>query len=489
MPSKSLFRMIPAWLGFIILPASTFAQTSILSFSTDESCIISKLTAEDHEVTGTDLAGSWSNVLADLTSQLPEAANIDALDYLNEKAVYFSLDSTSRVVDAIYDDEDIIFWNGSAFSMAWDGSANGLPECADIDALHIVNKSPLSFLFSIDGNANLTGVGFVNDEDIVSFNGSIFVDVPFAGSSEGIPRNADLDALAVRSDTEWIMSFDVPLLVDKIFADDADLLVWNPVKASFETSLWFDASGQAIADNVDLNASRASSDPTPTATPTPTPTPTPPPSEDNYEENDSLATGWYPDPERDWADEWLSTIDGIGVSKDMDWYKIFVEDGHKHILVDCRFTHADGNIDIALYTEGGRKQDSLSLTDNEYIDYTAKETNRFYWILVTGDYAGNTYDLWWNDLDPSVTPTPTPSPTPTPTPTSSPTPTPTPTTSPSATATPTPTASPTPPDVNDIVDYLLGLISPTPSEKDAMDTNGDGDVDAADVIFLVLSGG
>ena len=521
-------------LAFIPAPAVE------LSISTDEDCIISSLSPHDHEIIQTNLAGSWSNILSSLTSQLPACSNLDAIEYKSDNKVYFSLEEDTLIGATVYADEDIILWNGSVFSLAWDGSSNGLPPCVNLDALAVTSESPLEFLFSLDGTANLTGVGWICDEDVISFKtGSGFNGLPFDGSEEGIPLQADLDGLAVLSSTEWLMSFDVPLVIGALSVDDADLVVWNPVSSQFATSLWFDASSNSVPDNVDVDAVAVmpAPTPTPTSTPTPTPTPTPTgtatptptPSDDSYEQNDALATAWYPD--RDWANEWLSTINGQGIQWDNDWYKIWVESGKQKIIVDCRFTHANGNIDIALYTETGRKKESAGTVDNEYLEYTAPVGDMYYHILVYGANSGNTYDLWWNDVNPSITPTPTAtviptptstatptptetviptptstatetviptptgtatptptgteSPTPTPTGTSTPTPTETLIPTPTATATPTITASPTPTPSNDMremIDYLLGRLSGV-----AHDKNLDGNYDVSDIIWMIVN--
>ncbi|KKQ34809.1 MAG: hypothetical protein US52_C0046G0003 [candidate division WS6 bacterium GW2011_GWA2_37_6] len=51
-----------------------------------------------------------------------------------------------------------------------------------------------------------------------------------------------------------------------------------------------------------------------------------------------------------------------------------------------RFTDSQGDIDLGLYNSVGTLLDSSAGTaDNEYIDYTVSN-------------AGNTYDLWWDDI-------------------------------------------------------------------------------------------
>ncbi len=96
---------------------------------------------------------------------------------------------------------------------------------------------------------------------------------------------------------------------------------------------------------------------------------------------------------------WLSNINGYGIQADDDWYKIYVTSGYHRVLIDCRFTDADGDIDIALYNSSRttRLDRSVSTTNNEYIDYTVP-TGGTYYIKVYYGNAGNTYNLWWDDI-------------------------------------------------------------------------------------------
>jgi len=118
--------------------------------------------------------------------------------------------------------------------------------------------------------------------------------------------------------------------------------------------------------------------------------------DDVYEENDERLTAWHPG--YDWEGMWLSDIQGLANQFDDDWYQIDVDPGSTLIQVDCRFTHAEGDIDISLYNPSGSfVAGSNSETDNEFISYSTSISGTFY-ILVHYGNAGNTYDLWWEDV-------------------------------------------------------------------------------------------
>lgn len=128
-----------------------------------------------------------------------------------------------------------------------------------------------------------------------------------------------------------------------------------------------------------------------------------PTGDDNYENNDSLAAAY------DFSTEetWLSSIAGLGVQMDEDWYKIQVwPAGNERVQIDCRFSHEAGDIDVELYNSAGSMLAfSRGIWDNEFIEYTVPTTGVYY-IKVYYANAGNVYDLWWDDMPPIAGPMP-----------------------------------------------------------------------------------
>ena len=122
--------------------------------------------------------------------------------------------------------------------------------------------------------------------------------------------------------------------------------------------------------------------------------------DDPYEENDSRETAHDLSATRG---AWLSDLLGYGIQNDNDWYKIHVTSGSERILVDLRFTHNEGDIDLSLFDADGNMLDySNSITDNEYIDYEVPAGGDYY-LKVYYDNAGNQYDLWWDAVQASQT--------------------------------------------------------------------------------------
>ncbi len=95
------------------------------------------------------------------------------------------------------DDADIYSWNGSSYSRVWDASANGLPGNADVDGMDRVDGSHLYLSFTA-GSTAVPSLGSVQDEDVVYRNGSTW-SVYFDGTAHGLGGNGalDVDALDV----------------------------------------------------------------------------------------------------------------------------------------------------------------------------------------------------------------------------------------------------------------------------------------------------
>ena len=118
--------------------------------------------------------------------------------------------------------------------------------------------------------------------------------------------------------------------------------------------------------------------------------------EDNYEPNNSLAGAFTGLPKG----VWLSSVDGPGYQGDVDWYKTVVADDTKRrIVVDCTFTHSEGDINIALYNFSGTQLYFNSTTnDNEQIDFVVPSTGTYYVRVTSFEYMESAYDLCWNTM-------------------------------------------------------------------------------------------
>ncbi len=121
------------------------------------------------------------------------------------------------------------------------------------------------------------------------------------------------------------------------------------------------------------------------------------PKEDAYEENDSISAA-YDISTRERV--WLENTNGLGIQADEDWYRIYVNSGYQRVYIYADFLNVEGDIDISLYNSlGQRLAVSETYTDGEIIDYIVSSGGTYYIRVYYGNQA-NTYDLWWDDLQP-----------------------------------------------------------------------------------------
>lgn len=113
--------------------------------------------------------------------------------------------------------------------------------------------------------------------------------------------------------------------------------------------------------------------------------------DDGYEENDSLATAY------DWTggeNDWITALQG-----DDDWYRIILT--APRVLIECQFSHIEGNIDIQLVNSSGTVvAQSRSTTDDESINIVVPMDDPTYYVRVFLGNKCNTYRLYWDDVAP-----------------------------------------------------------------------------------------
>lgn len=123
--------------------------------------------------------------------------------------------------------------------------------------------------------------------------------------------------------------------------------------------------------------------------------------EDAYEQNDTRASAFDL---RGTPGRWLNTIAGLGAQFDDDWYRIFAPTGAEQLTIVLLFTHALGDIDLALVDDSGNTlTTSTGTVDNESIPrFVVPDGNRSYFIRVYYKDRGTPYNLLWRFAPPDA---------------------------------------------------------------------------------------
>lgn len=226
----------------LTIPAPcTLAATALanLSYAPDISVAVTATTTLNDETVAIDnRAGVVTPV--DL-GVLPANVAVDGFHRLDAGIVLFSLDTTAALGNLIVRPGDVVRYNGIGYSLEFDASAAGLPDNLNIDA---VSRRDTLLILAFDTAVVLNGILF-QDEDLAGFNGTAFT-MEFDGSAAGIAAGLALDAAEVLGNGQLLLSFDGSGQAGSnvVFADE-DVLEYTVTSAIWE--LAFDGSAAVAA--------------------------------------------------------------------------------------------------------------------------------------------------------------------------------------------------------------------------------------------------
>lgn len=170
-----------------------------------------------------------------------------------EDVVYLTTDSNGNAGNIAFNDEDILRYSGSndVWTVAFDGSARGIPASADIDAfLYNDGRLVLSFADTV----TLPGVGTVAPTDLVVYlpNTDSYI-LAFDGSDVGLDNasSEDIDAIAVSPTGQLLVSITGNGSVAGLSVADEDLLAFDANSFGANTSgswtVYFDGSDAQLS--------------------------------------------------------------------------------------------------------------------------------------------------------------------------------------------------------------------------------------------------
>jgi hypothetical protein len=216
--------------------AGTAQAINTATVSPDITVDLSGTILDDQLVGDDDLAGT---VIAVSLGSLPDASDVNAY-YLESDSndELFSLDVTADLGGLTAHRGDVVRYDGSIYTLEFDASAKGVPDGVVTDAVAIVGSD---LLLSFDTTVALGGNTY-DDEDLVRFDGSTFT-LFFDGSANGVPRSLDLDA-AHYFETDGILalSLDGSGAVSGVSFDDDDAIEMRIASGSW--AMTYDGSAQ-----------------------------------------------------------------------------------------------------------------------------------------------------------------------------------------------------------------------------------------------------
>jgi serine protease AprX len=214
-------------------------------------------TADDADIYSWDGTGFGRAVDASIAPYgLPAGANVDGFDRLNAAQFYLSFTGQVTVpgISGVVEDEDVVFFNGTSWSLFFDGTAHGLGgnNNLDLDAINLVGST---LYFSTLGNTNPPGVGgTADDADIYSWNGTAYARVIDASAAPySLPAAANVDGFVRVDATHFYLSFSADTTTVPVLGavQDEDVLYYN----NGTWSVYFDGTAHGLTNvNQDLDA-------------------------------------------------------------------------------------------------------------------------------------------------------------------------------------------------------------------------------------------
>jgi len=214
-----------AWLralGALLACGSSAHAQSVVSVSPDVTIgigVAGGVMTRDHAVAVDNGAGL---VVLENLGALPEAADVIGYSETTTNAKLLTFDTmVSLAGGVIARPGDVVSWNGAAYSIAFDAEAAGLPRGLEVDAVSVGYAGGLLLSFATD--ASLPGDLHVADEDLVRWNGSAF-SLALDGSAAGMGRALDVDAVHDLGPTTFLLSFETGGSVGGVTFADEDVL-------------------------------------------------------------------------------------------------------------------------------------------------------------------------------------------------------------------------------------------------------------------------
>ena len=192
----------------------------------------------------------------------PRPTPVLNLTFTNEP-FYLSLANTGSYtvgVVANVSDEDILRFDGTNFSMFFDGSDVGVG-AVNLDAFSLLDSNTI--LMSFDNPVTISGLGTVDDSDTVQFDATSLGDTTagafswfFDGSDvELTTDNEDIDGIDLLPNGQLLVSTIGSVSVTGVSGQDEDILIFTPTSLGANTAgtwaIYFDGSDVGLADTSD----------------------------------------------------------------------------------------------------------------------------------------------------------------------------------------------------------------------------------------------
>ena len=203
----------------LLAPAFGRAQP-VISASPDVTLRLgpANVAAEDGDIAVDNQLGL---VLLESLGPIPQSADVIGFARGLGNVRLFSLDISAELSRGFFARPgDVVAWNGSEHTLLFDADAAGIPSGVAVDA---VSLAPNGILLSFDTHVALPGGLSVGHADLVRWDGTSF-SLAFDAGAAGLDPSLDLDAVHDLGGGQLLMSFDTGGQLGSVVFDDEDVL-------------------------------------------------------------------------------------------------------------------------------------------------------------------------------------------------------------------------------------------------------------------------
>lgn len=209
-----------------VVLSTVSSPQQVISFDPDDDSIVAEATVTDPPV------------------------EIDGFERVDDTIFYFSVDAHVELDGLVIAPGDIVLRDGGSLSLAFNSGDQGLPDGINVDAVALGENDDL--IFSVDTHVDLGGTVF-EDADLIRFDGSGFAKA-FDASVAGFPDNADIDAATGFSEGRMAVSTKTAGMVDSSPYDHGTLLLVDSTNEFLSVEFRAASNAGTAADIVSLSA-------------------------------------------------------------------------------------------------------------------------------------------------------------------------------------------------------------------------------------------
>ncbi len=178
---------------------------------------------------------------------LAAGANVDGFDRVDATHFYMSFSATTSLPGlANVQDEDVVYFNGTSWALYFDGSAHGMTSSSrDLDAISVDGSTLYFSTLGNSGPPGLAGNPPRDDADIYSWNGTSYARV-WDASAHGLLSGANVDGISRVDDTHFYLTFASTLTAvpGMGLVEDEDIVYYNGGTNGW--SLFFDGTAAGL---------------------------------------------------------------------------------------------------------------------------------------------------------------------------------------------------------------------------------------------------